>query len=101
MSQWTPEEVDKTVAEVAKKSAVDKDFRKLVLSNPSAAVKKISGKDIPEGYKIKVMEADPEYDQTFILPPLFSENLTDEELEQVAGGSYCAAEIAVCNVRGR
>lgn len=96
MADWTQEEVNKAITNLTSKSAVNKEFRRTLLQHPERAIEQETGKKIPPGYRIRVIEADPEYDQTFVLPPMVSESLSDEELEEVAGGSACLSDIPAC-----
>lgn len=72
------------------------------MDDPAAAVKEVSGKEIPAGFKIKILENDPAYDATFVLPPLVSGNISDRELDEVAAGicgmQTCAMD--ACGVAG-
>jgi hypothetical protein len=85
MSQWTKEEVEKTISEISKETAINKDLRKLALENPAQAIKQLTGRDIPEGYKIKIIENEPDVDYTFVLPNFQTEELSELELENVSG----------------
>ncbi len=93
---WTQCEIETCIENCKKKAAMDAEFRKKLLADPAAAVKEISGKEIPAGFKIKVLENDPAYDATFVLPPLVSGNVSDRELDEVAAGicgmQTCAME---------
>lgn len=95
MTSWTQEEVDDVMQKINKKAQVDKDFRELVLNDPNAAVKKLAGKEIPDNFKVKVVESDPDYDATVVLPKFRSEELSEEELEQIAGGD-CRGNVDTC-----
>lgn len=86
MSTWTLEDVEKTTQEISVKAATNAEFRKLALSDPTAAVKQVAGKEVPEGITIKIIENEPGVDLTIVLPPLQTEELSDEQLERVAGG---------------
>lgn len=98
MGNWSPEDIDKAVKSVGAKAATDKKFREMVLKNPNEAIKEITGKDVPASYRLKIIEADSNFDDTFVLPPFRSEELSENELEQVAGGAckgaagFCGAE---------
>ena len=71
-----------------KRTATDAEFRKLALTDANAAVQQIIGKPLPEGFRVRVLDR-AGYDVTLVLPdPTESGELADEELEQVAGGSY-------------
>ncbi len=83
---WTQKEIEACIESCKRKAAVDADFRRKLLAEPAAAVKEISGKEIPTGFKIKILENDPAYDATFVLPPLVSGNISDSELDDVTAG---------------
>jgi len=75
--------------------AKDKNFRKLALENPAEAVKQIAGKQVPSGFKLKLIEGDPKADMTVVIPELKVAEISDAELEKVAGGlcaHACAAD---------
>ncbi len=82
---WTEEKINQTIIDIKKKAAEDEAFRKLCLDNPNAAIKQVSGFDVPEGFKINIIENDPCIDHTIILPHEAS-SLKEEELDQIAGG---------------
>jgi len=56
----TEEELKDAVKTIFKRSQTDLEFRKLCLSDPAAAIRKITGKSIPEGVKLKFLNAEPE-----------------------------------------
>lgn len=86
MSNWTEEEIQKTITEIQGKAGTDEKFRALCLSNIGEAIKQVSGKEIPAEYKINVVEGNADFDQTLVLPPMMSGSLSDEQLDKVAGG---------------
>jgi hypothetical protein len=101
---WTQKEVEQVYAKVQRKAMLNQDFRRLLLSDPSKAIAQVSGQKMPAGLKIKVIEKDPAYDATFVLPDLVSGEMNDEELEKAAGGisillivSACAGAIGVAD----
>jgi hypothetical protein len=85
---WTKEETDKVAVEIKKRAMKDPEFRALALSNPHAAVAKINSTPFPSGYKVRCIDQ-AGYNVTVLLPDPVSrvEELSDAELEQVAGGS--------------
>jgi hypothetical protein len=86
MSEWTQQEVDQMIQKISVKAATDKDFRQLALTNPNEAIKQVAGKEVPEGYTIKMIENAPGVDQTFVLPDYQDDVLSDNEVDQVDGG---------------
>ena len=86
MSDWSQKDVDDAVKSLMEKVTIDEDFRAKAFSNPNEAIKELTGKDLPDGYRVKLLEPEPGFDNTFILPPLQNRDLTDDELDAVAGG---------------
>ena len=85
---WTQEKINEVYMKVQQTAATDEEFREELLKDSSAAIAKIAGEELPENFKIKVIENDPQYAATFVLPPMVSDELSDDELDSVAGG-FC------------
>ncbi|MTI80393.1 MAG: NHLP leader peptide family natural product precursor [Firmicutes bacterium] len=85
MTTWTESEVNETLEKLFKQPATNIEFRKLCLSDPGAAIKQVSGKEIPSGLKIKFVENEGA-DRTLVLPDLLTEDLSEDDLDNVAGG---------------
>ena len=83
---WTQEEVDEILLETRKRAMTDKAFRDLIVTSPNKAIEQLSGKPVPSGLKIKVVENDPNYHLTFVLPKYVGDELAADDLERVAGG---------------
>ncbi|MEZ5403202.1 MAG: hypothetical protein R2729_26220 [Bryobacteraceae bacterium] len=85
--EWNEQEAQKTLAEVVKKSTTDPGFRALALSDPNAAIGKINATPIPSDFKIRFVD-NAGANLTVVLPDPVAEGgeLSDAELEQVAGG---------------
>lgn len=85
---WTKEETDKVALEIKKRAMKDPEFRALALSNAHAAIAKINSTPFPSGYKVRCIDQ-AGFNVTVLLPDPVSrvEELSDAELEQVAGGS--------------
>jgi hypothetical protein len=86
MTDWSLREIQELTHLIYEKSKVDLTFRALCLADINTAVKQLSGKEIPSHFKIKVIEEEPEYDFTLMLPQIVGD-LSDEKLEEVAGGT--------------
>ena len=100
--EWTQEKLNELFMKVQKQAVVDEEYRKALLENPNELIEKELGEKLPDGFKINVIENDPAYAATFVLPDLMGDELEDEDLEQVAGGlsivggvSACAAAISI------
>ncbi len=85
---WTEEKINQVISDVKKRASEDESFRKLCLDNPNEAVKQLSGMEVPEGFKINIIENDPGVDHTILLPPDIQE-LSNQELDSVAAGGRC------------
>ena len=72
-------------AHITAKAAEDGEFRAKLLADPRSAVSEEMGVPIPEQFKIQVHE-DSALAAHLILP--MSDLLTEEDLSQVAGGSW-------------
>ena len=55
----TEEELKEALKSLFKRSQTNMEFRMLCLSNPAEAIRKITGKSLPEGFKLKIL--DPEH----------------------------------------
>ncbi len=84
---WTQEKMNEIYSKVQRLSVTDEEFRQELLENPGAAIEKVAGEPIPENFRVKVIENEPQYAATFVLPPMVSDELDEKELAQVAGGA--------------
>jgi hypothetical protein len=83
------EDVRAAVEEVLRRSALDGAFRSLALSDGRAAIAKVTGRQPPVEFVITFVD-NSGAKKTIPLPdltPKVVEELTEEELEDVAGGS--------------
>ena len=69
MSEWTKEEMEKTLLNLKKKAMKDATFRSLCIADAAAAVKEIAGKYLPDGMKLKFVENDGGH-MTIVLPDM-------------------------------
>ena len=88
---WTQEKINEIYTEVQRTAMTDEEFRKELLQEPSADIEKIAGEKLSKDFKVNVVESDPAYSATFVLPPLVSEELDEDDLDMVAGG-VCLAD---------
>lgn len=100
--EWTQEKLNELYFMIQKRAVTDEEYRKELLENPNAVIEKETGAPLPSGMKFQVIENDPAYNATFVLPELLSEELEEKDLDNVAGGvslvlivSACAAAIGV------
>jgi len=80
-------ETDNTYGKIIAKAWRDPAFKAALIANPAAALK-AEGIDVPAGMAVTVVE---NTDKQFhlVLPPLPTDELSDEALDAVAGGAKC------------
>ncbi|WEK54699.1 MAG: NHLP leader peptide family RiPP precursor [Candidatus Cohnella colombiensis] len=89
---WTQEQVSEVTTKVIQKASTDAAFREVVLNDVYAAVKEVSGQEVPRDFKINVIDG-AKYHANIVLPAFkaSADELSETELESVAGGSKSAA----------
>ena len=93
----TREELEK---KIIKKAQSDKDFKQALLDNPKETLGQL-GVQVPEEVEVKVVEESAKV--VYLVLPVNPDELTDEQLDAVAGGwkpygeqecqSKCALEV--------
>jgi len=82
------------------RSAVDSEFRQLLLSDPRAAAAQVTDAPIPSNLKISFVEKPEDTDVLYVLPDFIpgADELSEAELEAVAGGMEAenSLECTVC-----
>ena len=82
MSQVTEGQMREVIALRAQK---DSSFRSALKSNPKKTVEEILGQSLDSSVSINVIEDSPSR-ITLVIPPAASDELSDDQLEAVAGG---------------
>ncbi|MCR5289637.1 MAG: NHLP leader peptide family RiPP precursor [Treponema sp.] len=102
MEEWTQKEMETLYQQIQVKASHDAEFRKNLLTDANKTIEKLAGKALPDGCAIKVIEQDPNYASTLVIPDLVSDELDENALDKAAGGisfvlvvSACAAAFAV------
>ena len=92
-------EAEQAIEQIVKRAQTDSEFRKLCLDNPDAAATEATGKNIPEDFTLRFVE-NQGADLTVVLPDMVdpSAELSEQELEQVAGGKCGASCGGTCGV---
>ena len=90
---WNKARADEIYNQAKKLAATDKDFRIKLLSDPIGTIEELTGENLPKNFTMKIIETDPAYSATFLLPPLYTDEVSDDALDSVAGGSnYCSSD---------
>lgn len=90
-------ETTKVFQEVINKAWDDDSYRAQLIAEPAVAIKSATGYEVPAGAKIVVVdETDPSVVHFHLPPePNFDDmELTDEQLEAVAGGEFVLLSVA-------
>lgn len=100
---WTQEKINEIYMDIQRLAVTDEEFRRELLENPDAVIAKTAGEELPEDFKVNVIESDPEYAATFVLPPMLSDELDDADLENVAGGlcliNMCTGQVCAADAK--
>ena len=91
---WTQEKIETTLQSVVEKAQEDAAFREKLKSSPKEALEAEAGEMIPEFIRIAIVDQN-DADIVITLPKVQSDELSDADLEQVAGGK---GETKNCNV---
>lgn len=76
---------DKAISKLVERAQKDEQFRNLLLNDPKKAVESETGKPVPSGVQIHVMEQSRNHVYV-VLPEPSQGELTDEDLEAASGG---------------
>lgn len=87
MSEWTYQSWMDALRDVQKRAAGDAAFRSLAGRDARAALREVSGRDVPEAFRIRF--AEPGEEMVIPLPAAASgsDELSSAELEAVSGGA--------------
>lgn len=73
--------------DVLRRSTWDQEFRERLLNEPKRALEEEYGLELPPDFVLRFIEKEEGVDAVVVLPDLEAEQeLTDEELDTVAGG---------------
>jgi hypothetical protein len=82
---------------IIKKALQEEDFKKLLLSDPHKAIAEM-GLDIPADMEINILEETAQ--TSYLVLPHISEELSDDALELIAGGTSCNCNQQCLNFGG-
>lgn len=81
--------IQKLVDQARAKAWVDKGFRKALIADPKKAIEELFGITLPEKLKFNILEEKPD-SITIVIPAQLNDGeLSDDQLDAVAGGWGC------------
>ncbi len=92
------EEQTKLYGRIVARAWQDEVFKRRLLADPREALAEM-GVEVPPGHEVRVVE-DTERVRHLVIPPSPSEELSEEQLDQVAGG-YPSNEVGNLEARRR
>ena len=96
-TKWTQEEMDELYLKMQQKAMTDEEFRKELLEDANKALEKLAEKPLPEGMKLKIIENDPAYTATLVLPDMVDEEIDLEDMKKAAGGLNAVLGLTACS----
>jgi hypothetical protein len=90
------EEIEPMAGKVMKMALADEAFKTKLLSDPKSAIKEAMGLMLPESLEIRVYEDTPTVKHLVLPVNPFNSELSDADLELVAGGKSNAEEKEYC-----
>ena len=79
---------EKLIEAVVHRADSDRVFRQQLLADPAKAIHAAYGATLPAGFRVRFVETPADVDLLVALPaPGSKEELTDDDLEKVAGGT--------------
>ena len=84
---YDPEQTDAIIGKIIKKAWADPAFKQQLIADPKPAIAAVSGVEMPQSLKIRVLEDKPGLKNLILPVNPKSEELSDADLEAVAGGA--------------
>ena len=93
-----PEEELSLFRPVIEKAVAEEAYRSYLIAEPKAAIESVTGAELPSHASLRVQVAPGPIARVFRVPPFVEESadLTDADLELVAGGQNAAAAVSDC-----
>lgn len=92
----TQEELNKLYISIRNRAMTDEEYRKELLDNPTKVIEDELGYKLPDGMRFNVVEEDPAYNATFVLPDMLGEEIETEDLYDISGGVSIVVAVSAC-----
>ena len=96
---WTQEKIEATLKSVVEKAQADPSFREKLKQNPREVLASEGSEAIPEFIRIAIVDQN-DADIVITLPKVQTDELSDADLEQVAGGKGAPSSEEICHGLG-
>ena len=96
---WTQEKIHATLKSVVEKAQADPSFREKLKQNPREVLASEGSEAIPEFIRIAIVDQN-DADIVITLPKVQTDELSDADLEQVAGGKGDPLAGEICSLAG-
>jgi len=93
---WTQEKIHATLKSVVEKAQADPSFREKLKQNPREVLSSEGGEAIPEFIRMAIVDQN-DADLVITLPKVQSDELSDADLERVAGGKGAPSSEEICH----
>ena len=96
--EWTQQELEELYQQTVKKASVDAAFREKLKQDSKAAMEELAGRELPDGFRLKFIEKDPSFSNTFVLPDFKGDELDMSDLRDVGGGISFFLILSACAI---
>ncbi len=87
MKSWTKDELQQMLLKIIRRTAIDPEFRALALRDGSAAISKVTSKPLPKDITYRFVDNSGSIRIVPLPDPVLdTDELSESELEDVAGG---------------
>jgi len=91
---WTEKKIQEVSKSISEKVIADSAFRQRCKTDINSVIEELSGLQVPNSFKINVVDLD-DADLTIALPKSQTDELSDSDLESVAGGKSTGETVAI------
>lgn len=96
--EWTKEQLEELIQKMYEKSVTDAEFRKALLEDSTKALTELAGRELPADCNFQIIERDPMYNATFVLPDMISEELSPEQMDDASGAGSIFIGFSACAI---
>lgn len=83
---WTQKELEDIYKQANEKGIKDPEFRKQLEKDAKAALAELAGRELPDGFQLKMVDGDSKYASAYLTPDFTGGELDLKDLKSVSGG---------------